>query len=209
VDLNPAHLIMLPAPPLQGTSGSKLYYSVDVGPAHIIMLGCYTEYHKHGEQWRWLKKDLRSIDRNLTPWVIVGMHAPWWVGHGLRTLADTQAAGRACSARHRRCRTCRCFWRCQLWEAAEALARRCQGAASMRRPDRPRQVHWPAARTACLTQQACTSLYLQVQQQRGAPAGDGGHAPRHGEEAAQVGRGHCVCRPCGASTHHSQPVSDL
>lgn len=55
-----------------------LYYSYDVAGVHVIMLGSYTDFDKHSDQYEWLKTDLESIDRSKTPWVIVGMHAPWY-----------------------------------------------------------------------------------------------------------------------------------
>lgn len=66
----------------QGFQGSQdrmpLYYSYDVAGIHIIMLGSYTDFDKHSEQYKWLEKDLEAVDRSKTPWVIVGMHAPWY-----------------------------------------------------------------------------------------------------------------------------------
>lgn len=26
----------------------------------------------------WLKRDLAAVDRSRTPWLVVGMHAPWY-----------------------------------------------------------------------------------------------------------------------------------
>jgi acid phosphatase type 7 len=31
-----------------------------------------------GEQYKWLKKDLASVDRSVTPWLIATWHAPWY-----------------------------------------------------------------------------------------------------------------------------------
>jgi len=59
-------------------STSQLYYSYDIAGAHIVMLGSYTEYGHDSEQYDWLERDLARVDRLLTPWVIVGMHAPWY-----------------------------------------------------------------------------------------------------------------------------------
>ena len=42
------------------------------------MLGCYTDFDRHSKQYKWLKKDLAKVDRSRTPWLIVGMHAPWY-----------------------------------------------------------------------------------------------------------------------------------
>lgn len=55
-------------------SKSKLYYSYEAGPAHITMLGCYAEYGPDSPQMAWLRRDLSSVDRSRTPWLIVGMH---------------------------------------------------------------------------------------------------------------------------------------
>lgn len=62
----------------QSQSPSALYYSYEVAAAHIIMLGSYAPYSEASEQYAWLQRDLASVDRGRTPWVIVGMHAPWY-----------------------------------------------------------------------------------------------------------------------------------
>jgi hypothetical protein len=61
-------------------SGSKsaLYYSYETGPAHILMLGSYAAYGHGSKQMAWLKRDLAAVDRSRTPWLVVGMHAPWY-----------------------------------------------------------------------------------------------------------------------------------
>ena len=45
----------------------------------MLMLGSYVEYGADSEQFAWLQQDLASVDRHRTPWVVVGMHAPWFV----------------------------------------------------------------------------------------------------------------------------------
>ena len=59
-------------------SGSPLYYSYDVAGAHIVMLGSYADTDRDSAQFAWLESDLAGVDRRRTPWVIVGMHAPWY-----------------------------------------------------------------------------------------------------------------------------------
>lgn len=49
-----------------------------VAGLHVIMLGCYTDFDRHSKQYKWLKKDLAKVDRSRTPWLVVGMHAPWY-----------------------------------------------------------------------------------------------------------------------------------
>ena len=59
-------------------SSSPLYYSYDVAGAHILMLCSYCDYEEGSEQYDWLVKDLAKVSRTTTPWVLVGMHAPWY-----------------------------------------------------------------------------------------------------------------------------------
>jgi len=59
-------------------SDTANYYSFEIGSAHIISLNSYGEYSTGTAQYNWLVKDLASIDRSLTPWVIIILHAPWY-----------------------------------------------------------------------------------------------------------------------------------
>ena len=83
-------------------SGSKtnMYYSFDAGGIHIVMLGAYVDYDKSSEFWlfprlfissihivifetfmvgaqyAWLVKDLKNVDRKITPWLVAAWHPP-------------------------------------------------------------------------------------------------------------------------------------
>lgn len=61
-------------------STSNLYYSFDVaeGTVHVIMLGSYTDFGSDSDQYRWLVGDLNRIDRKVTSWIVVLLHAPWY-----------------------------------------------------------------------------------------------------------------------------------
>ena len=59
-------------------SGSKLYYSYEVPGAHVVMLGTYADWSPGSKQRAWLAADLARVDRGRTPWLLVGMHAPWY-----------------------------------------------------------------------------------------------------------------------------------
>ncbi|XP_021986545.1 probable purple acid phosphatase 20 isoform X2 [Helianthus annuus] len=59
-------------------SGSNLYYSFEVAGVHVIMLGSYTDFQPGSNQYRWLVSDLKKVDRNKTPWLVVLIHAPWY-----------------------------------------------------------------------------------------------------------------------------------
>ena len=43
----------------------------------MVMLGSYADYGEDSEQYAWLRRDLASVDRGRTPWLIAAMHAPW------------------------------------------------------------------------------------------------------------------------------------
>jgi len=59
-------------------SGTPLYYSYDTPSAHVVMLGTYADWGPSSPQRAWLAADLAGLDRARTPWLVVGMHAPWY-----------------------------------------------------------------------------------------------------------------------------------
>ena len=50
--------------------------STNVGPAHIIGLSAYMTSVPGSVQYNWLAADLASVDRSVTPWVMIQMHPP-------------------------------------------------------------------------------------------------------------------------------------
>ncbi|KAH9542938.1 hypothetical protein CY35_13G035400 [Sphagnum magellanicum] len=65
-------------PYAESGSTSNLYYSFDVASAHVLMLGSYTNFGVGSEQYNWLLADLKKVDRSVTPWLVVVLHAPWY-----------------------------------------------------------------------------------------------------------------------------------
>lgn len=81
----------------------NFWYSWNSGMAHFIQLDTETDLGhgfigpdeiggtegegaspvnaKMNAQVNWLEADLKSIDRSVTPWVIVGGHRPWYLSH--------------------------------------------------------------------------------------------------------------------------------
>ncbi|XP_031270846.1 probable purple acid phosphatase 20 [Pistacia vera] len=59
-------------------STSNLYYSFNTAGVHVVMLGSYTDFEPNSEQYKWLEQDLKNIDRKITPWIVVVIHAPWY-----------------------------------------------------------------------------------------------------------------------------------
>lgn len=80
-------------PYLASESTSPLWYAIRRASAHIIVLSTYSAHEKYTPQWTWLRNELERVDRKLTPWLIVLMHAPWYnsntahymEGEGMRT----------------------------------------------------------------------------------------------------------------------------
>lgn len=61
-----------------GSTGGNLYYSFDVASVHVIALSSYTDFSASSHQAAWLKADLAKLDRTVTPWLVVMLHAPWY-----------------------------------------------------------------------------------------------------------------------------------
>ncbi|CAK0888696.1 unnamed protein product [Prorocentrum cordatum] len=53
------------------------FYSVRLGPVHFVALNPYTAAEKGSAQARWLTETLLEVDRNVTPYLVVLVHAPW------------------------------------------------------------------------------------------------------------------------------------
>lgn len=57
---------------------ANMWHSFDLGSAHIVHVSSYHPYEQGTPQYMWLDRDLKSVDREKTPWVIVNLHAPWY-----------------------------------------------------------------------------------------------------------------------------------
>lgn len=67
-----------PMPYEESGSKSNLYYSFDTVGTHIIMIGSYADFNIGSDQYKWLVNNVAKIDRSITPWVLVLVHAPWY-----------------------------------------------------------------------------------------------------------------------------------
>lgn len=54
------------------------YYSFDASTVHVVMLNSYTYSNVTSLQYAWVEQDLASVNRKVTPWVVVVMHAPFY-----------------------------------------------------------------------------------------------------------------------------------
>jgi hypothetical protein len=59
-------------------SHPRLWWSHDAGGVHWVGLSSYSPVGERSPQRAWLAADLAAVDRAVTPWVIVTMHAPWY-----------------------------------------------------------------------------------------------------------------------------------
>jgi acid phosphatase type 7 len=57
--------------------GGSSYYSMKIGPITFICLNTYNTFES-GMQENFLKNELMNVDRKVTPFVAVMMHAPWY-----------------------------------------------------------------------------------------------------------------------------------
>ena len=79
-----SYMARYPSPYTASKSPSQLFWSHEVGQAHIIGLNSYANSQTgvydgaDTPQMAWLRKDLATINRQYTPWVVVVFHAPWY-----------------------------------------------------------------------------------------------------------------------------------
>jgi len=53
------------------------WYSFDHGPVHFIQTSTEQPFGAGSSQWQFVVNDLMTVDRQLTPWVVVGFHRPF------------------------------------------------------------------------------------------------------------------------------------
>jgi len=72
------------------------WYSFDVGPVHVLLFSTEHDFSPTSPQYAWIEKDLHSVDRSVTPWIIVGSHRHMYttevIGGGEVNIANTLQA---------------------------------------------------------------------------------------------------------------------
>ena len=56
----------------------NLYYSFDSGPVHFLYLSTETDFLPDSDQYRFIKRNLESLNRKKTPFVVVQGHRPMY-----------------------------------------------------------------------------------------------------------------------------------
>lgn len=69
----------MPTPTAYNDDGI-MYFSYNVGPAHVISVSSFYPggFSASSKLTIWLQQDLASVDRSVTPWLLVSLHAPWY-----------------------------------------------------------------------------------------------------------------------------------
>jgi predicted phosphodiesterase len=52
------------------------FYAYTYGPARMIMISSYAAMEPESKQHQWIEQELRSVDREVTPWLLVVLHTP-------------------------------------------------------------------------------------------------------------------------------------
>ncbi|XP_038689199.1 probable inactive purple acid phosphatase 27 [Tripterygium wilfordii] len=61
----------------------KPWYSIEQGGVHFTVISTEHDWTPNSEQYAWMKKDLGSVDRSRTPWLIFMGHRPMYSSSGL------------------------------------------------------------------------------------------------------------------------------
>ena len=60
-------------------SGNSIWwYSFDYGMVHFVMMSTEHNFTAGSKQYQWLESDLASVDRTVTPWIILAGHRPMY-----------------------------------------------------------------------------------------------------------------------------------
>lgn len=67
-----------PMPHKASGSTNMCYYGKIVGKMHVLTLCSYAGFEAGSIQHNWAASYLRKVDRSVTPWLVVILHAPWY-----------------------------------------------------------------------------------------------------------------------------------
>jgi acid phosphatase type 7 len=64
----------------KGSADDIYYFSWNSGPVHFISLGSFYSggFGTKSPMTVWLNKDFAAVNKTLTPWTVVMVHAPWY-----------------------------------------------------------------------------------------------------------------------------------
>jgi Icc-related predicted phosphoesterase len=56
----------------------NLYWSTNFGPMHFVSLNTESNYNLSTDMYDWFVSDLKSVDRTVTPWLVLSFHRPFY-----------------------------------------------------------------------------------------------------------------------------------
>jgi len=65
--------------PMPGATLTKPWYSYDIGVIHFTVMSSEHNWTVGSDQYQFLEKDLASVDRSVTPWLIFAGHKPMYL----------------------------------------------------------------------------------------------------------------------------------
>ncbi|KAK9741950.1 hypothetical protein RND81_03G139200 [Saponaria officinalis] len=64
--------------PMPTPAKDKPWYSIEQGPVHFTVISTEHDWKPDSEQYKWMKSDMASVNRERTPWLIFTGHRPMY-----------------------------------------------------------------------------------------------------------------------------------
>lgn len=75
--------------PMPTQAKDKPWYSIEQAGVHFTVISTEHDWTENSEQYGWMKKDMASVDRSKTPWLIFTGHRPMYTSNrGLGSVDD-------------------------------------------------------------------------------------------------------------------------
>ncbi|KAK7263945.1 hypothetical protein RJT34_31544 [Clitoria ternatea] len=75
--------------PMPTEAKDKPWYSIEQASVHFTVISTEHDWSENSEQYEWMKKDMASVNRQNTPWLVFMGHRPMYTSnHGLFSFDD-------------------------------------------------------------------------------------------------------------------------
>ncbi|GMN53716.1 hypothetical protein TIFTF001_022855 [Ficus carica] len=64
--------------PMPTQAKDKPWYSIEQGSVHFTVISTEHDWQNNSEQYQWMNKDMASVDRSKTPWLVFMGHRPMY-----------------------------------------------------------------------------------------------------------------------------------
>ncbi|KAM1018250.1 hypothetical protein EV1_039388 [Malus domestica] len=64
--------------PMPASATDKPWYSIEQASVHFTVISTEHDWSPNSEQYQWMRKDMASVDRSKTPWLIFMGHRPMY-----------------------------------------------------------------------------------------------------------------------------------